>query len=168
MKKTSTIILNNDDVEKKLARIAFQIIEEYHSEKELLIVGVSKNGFLLAEKIIPLLTNDSFKAKTELIELKIDKKNPLKKAISLDSKVSFQNKKVILVDDVLNSGKTLMHAASFLISMDVKKMNTVVLVDRRHRNFPIKADWVGLTLSTTVQEHINVEISKNKILVFLE
>ena len=74
MKKTSTLILNNDDVEKKLARIAFQIIEEYHSEKELLIVGVSKNGFLLAEKIIPLLTNDSFKAKIELIELKIDKK----------------------------------------------------------------------------------------------
>ena len=82
--------------------------------------------------------------------------------------MSFQNKKVILVDDVLNSGKTLIHAASFLISMDIKKMNTVVLVDRRHRNFPIKADWVGLTLSTTVQEHINVEISKNKILVFLE
>ena len=98
MKKTSTLILNNDDVEKKLARIAFQIIEEYHSEKELLIVGVSKNGFLLAEKIIPLLTNDSFNAKTELIELKIDKKNPLKKSISLNSKVSFQNKKVILVD----------------------------------------------------------------------
>ena len=72
------------------------------------------------------------------------------------------------MDDVLNSGKTLMHAASFFISMDIKKMNTVVLVDRRHRNFPIKADWVGLTLSTTVQEHINVEISKNKILVFLE
>jgi pyrimidine operon attenuation protein/uracil phosphoribosyltransferase len=79
MKKTSTLILNNDDVEKKLARIAFQIIEEYYSEKELLIVGVSKNGFLLAEKIIPLLTNDSFKAKTELIELKIDKKKPSKK-----------------------------------------------------------------------------------------
>ena len=68
----------------------------------------------------------------------------------------------------MNSGKTLMHAASFLLKQDIKKMNTVVLVDRRHRNFPIKADFVGLTLSTTIQEHINVEISQNKISVFLE
>jgi pyrimidine operon attenuation protein/uracil phosphoribosyltransferase len=75
---------------------------------------------------------------------------------------------VILVDDVLNSGKTLMNAASYIVSKDIKKMNTVVLVDRRHRNFPIKADWVGLTLSTTIQEHINVEILKNDISVYLE
>ena len=61
-----------------------------------------------------------------------------------------------------------MHAASFLLKQDIKKMNTVVLVDRRHRNFPIKADFVGLTLSTTIQEHINVEISQNNISVFLE
>jgi pyrimidine operon attenuation protein / uracil phosphoribosyltransferase len=168
MKKTSTLILNNDDLEKKIARIAFQIIEEYYNEDDLLIVGVSENGFLLARKIIPLLENDFFKANIELIELKIDKKNPMKKAITLDSKASFKNKKVILVDDVLNSGKTLMHAASFLISKGIKKMNTVVLVDRRHRDFPIKADWVGLTLSTTIQQHINVEISKNEMSVYLE
>tara|TARA_Y100000385_G_C12974443_1_gene585519 strand:- start:49 stop:555 length:507 start_codon:yes stop_codon:yes gene_type:complete len=168
MKKTSTLILNNDDLEKKIARIAFQIIEEYYNEDDLLIVGVSENGFLLARKIIPLLENDLFKANIELIELKIDKKNPMKKAITLDSKASFKNKKVILVDDVLNSGKTLMHAASFLISKGIKKMNTVVLVDRRHRDFPIKADWVGLTLSTTIQQHINVEISKNEMSVYLE
>ena len=61
-----------------------------------------------------------------------------------------------------------MHAASFLISKGIKKMNTVVLVDRRHRDFPIKADWVGLTLSTTIQQHINVEISKNEMSVYLE
>ena len=86
MKKTSTLILNNDDLEKKIARIAFQIIEEYYNEDDLLIVGVSENGFLLARKIIPLLENDLFKANIELIELKIDKKNPMKKAITLDSK----------------------------------------------------------------------------------
>ena len=88
--------------------------------------------------------------------------------VVLNPETSFSNKKIILIDDVLNSGKTLMHAAAFLLSQDIKKMNTVVLVDRRHRNFPIKADWVGLTLSTTVQEHINVEISKDEISVFLE
>ena len=107
-------------------------------------------------------------SQVKLIELKINKKQPLKSKVVLNPETSFNNKKIILIDDVLNSGKTLMHAAAFLLSQDIKKMNTVVLVDRRHRNFPIKADWVGLTLSTTVQEHINVEISKNEISVYLE
>ena len=102
------------------------------------------------------------------MELSINKRNPLKENVTISPNQSFGNKKVILVDDVLNSGKTLMHAASYIVSKDIKKMNTVVLVDRRHRNFPIKADWVGLTLSTTIQEHINVEILKNDISVYLE
>lgn len=168
MEKLRTTILNNDDVEKKIARIAFQIIEEYYEDKELLIVGVSKNGFLLAEKIAKLVQRDLSKSKINLMELSINKRKPLKENVTISPNQSFGNKKVILVDDVLNSGKTLMHAASYIVSKDIKKMNTVVLVDRRHRNFPIKADWVGLTLSTTIQEHINVEILKNDISVYLE
>ena len=168
MEKSRTTILNNDDVEKKIARIAFQIIEEYYEDKELLIVGISKNGFLLAEKIAKLVQRDLSKSKINLMELSINKRNPLKENVTISPNQSFGNKKVILVDDVLNSGKTLMHAASYIVSKDIKKMNTVVLVDRRHRNFPIKADWVGLTLSTTIQEHINVEILKNDISIYLE
>ena len=168
MKKLRTTILNNDDVEKKIARIAFQIIEEYYEDKELLIVGISKNGFLLAEKIAKLVQRDLPKSTINLMELTINKRNPLKENVTISPNLSFGNKKVILVDDVLNSGKTLMHAASYIVSKDIKKMNTVVLVDRRHRNFPIKADWVGLTLSTTIQEHINVEILKNDISIYLE
>ena len=168
MEKSTTVILNNDDVEKKLARIAFQIIEQYYEDRELLIVGISKNGFLLAQKIYSLIQKDLSSIKIQLIELQINKRNPLKNDILLLPNTSFNNKKIVLIDDVLNSGKTLMHAASFLLKQDIKKLNTVVLVDRRHRNFPIKADFVGLTLSTTIQEHINVEISQNKISVFLE
>ena len=168
MEKLRTTILNNDDVEKKIARIAFQIIEEYYEDKELLIVGISKNGFLLAGKIAKLVQRDLPKSTINLIELSINKRNPLKENVTISPNLSFGNKKVILVDDVLNSGKTLMHAASYIVSKDIKKMNTVVLVDRRHRNFPIKADWVGLTLSTTIQEHINVEILKNDISIYLE
>jgi pyrimidine operon attenuation protein / uracil phosphoribosyltransferase len=168
MEKLRTTILNNDDVEKKIARIAFQIIEEYYEDKELLIVGISKNGFLLAGKIAKLVQRDLPKSTINLMELTINKRNPLKENVTISPNLSFGNKKVILVDDVLNSGKTLMHAASYIVSKDIKKMNTVVLVDRRHRNFPIKADWVGLTLSTTIQEHINVEILENDISVYLE
>ena len=168
MEKLRTTILNNDDVEKKIARIAFQIIEEYFEDKELLIVGISKNGFLLAGKIAKLVQRDLPKSTINLIELSINKRNPLKENVTISPNLIFENKKVILVDDVLNSGKTLMHAASYIVSKDIKKMKTVVLVDRRHRNFPIKADWVGLTLSTTIQEHINVEILENDISVYLE
>ena len=168
MEKSTTVILNNDDVDKKLARIAFQIIEQYYDDKELLIVGISKNGFLLAQKIYPLVKKELSTINIQLIELTINKRYPLKNDIVLLPNTSMNNKKVVLIDDVLNSGKTLMHAASFLLNQDIKKMNTVVLVDRRHRNFPIKADFVGLTLSTTIQEHINVEILENKILVYLE
>ena len=79
-----------------------------------------------------------------------------------------ENKIVILIDDVLNSGSTLMFVAGKLITKKILKMNTVVLVDRRHRKFPIKADWAGLTLSTTLQEHISVDFTDNKISVSLE
>ena len=78
-----------------------------------------------------------------------------------------KNKIVILIDDVLNSGSTLMFVAGKLITKGILKMNTVVLVDRRHRKFPIKADWAGLTLSTTLQEHISVDFSKDNITVSL-
>jgi len=79
-----------------------------------------------------------------------------------------KNKIVILIDDVLNSGSTLMFVAGKLITKKILKMNTVVLVDRRHRKFPVKADWVGLTLSTTLQEHISVDFTDNNITVSLE
>ena len=79
----------------------------------------------------------------------------------------YKNKSVIIVDDVLNSGKTLMHAASALTQSGAKQINTIVLIDRRHRKFPIRADWVGLTLSTTLQEHISVEFEKSSVKAYL-
>jgi pyrimidine operon attenuation protein/uracil phosphoribosyltransferase len=168
MTKSSSLILDSDSVNKKLDRITHQIIEENYNEKELFIIGVSKKGFLLARKISLLLNSINQSIKIELIELLIDKTNPLSNPIELKPSISLDNKKVILIDDVLNSGKTLIHAASHVLSQNVSKMNTIVLVDRRHRMFPIKADWVGLTLSTTIQERIRVNFENEQILVYLE
>ena len=168
MTKSSSIILDNESVNKKIDRITHQIIEENFNEKELIIIGISKNGFLLAEKITKLLNQLNKSLKVELTELHINKNNPLKNSIEIKPNLSCENKKVILIDDVLNSGRTLMHAASFVINLGIKKMNTIVLVDRRHRLFPIKADWVGLTLSTTFQEHIRIDFKNSNILVYLE
>ena len=168
MTKSSSLILDNDSVSKKLDRITHQIIEENFNEKELFLVGVSKKGFMLAKKISQLISKINPSIHVNLIELFVNKNNPLEHPIALKPNIKLENKKVILIDDVLNSGKTLIHAASFVLNQNISKMNTIVLVDRRHRLFPIKADWVGLTLSTTLQEHIRVNFEKENILVYLE
>ena len=103
----------------------------------------------------------------DLTEININKNKPLSEQINHEPNIHLKDQIVILMDDVLNSGKTLIHAASHILNHNIKRMNTVVLVDRRHRKYPIKADWAGLTLSTTLQEHISVEFLKNKIEVYL-
>ena len=163
-----SLILNNDDVQKKITRISYQIIEDYYLEKEVIIVGLSTRGFLFADFIFKKLKNINSEINFKLVELKLDKNNLNKANISTSPVLDLKDKTVILVDDVLNSGKTLIHAASFLVSNGVKKLNTSVLIDRRHRSFPIKANWVGLTLSTTFQEHISVEFEDEMIQVFLQ
>ena len=168
MTKSSSLILDNDSVSKKLDRITHQIIEENFNEKELFLVGISKKGFMLAEKISQLISSINPSIQVNLIELFVNKNEPLEHPIALKPNTKLKNKKVILIDDVLNSGKTLIHAASFVLNQNISKMNTIVLVDRRHRLFPIKADWVGLTLSTTLQEHIRVNFEDENILVYLE
>ena len=163
-----SLILNNDDVQKKVSRISYQIIENYYDENEIIIVGVSKRGFLFAEFIFKKLKKINSTINFKLVELKIDKNKPDQSKIDIVPNESLDKKKVILIDDVLNSGRTLMHAAAYLLHQKISKMNTIVLVDRRHRLFPIKADWVGLTLSTTLQEHIRVNFEKDNILIYLE
>ena len=166
--KSSSLILDNDSVNKKLDRITQQIIEDNYNEKELIIIGISEKGFLLAKKIVSLLQQLQTSINIDLIELIIDKSNPKTNLVELKPDKSFQHKKVILIDDVLNSGKTLMHAAAHVLEQNISKMKTIVLVDRRHRLFPIKADWVGMTLSTTMQEHIRVHFIKDEIKIYLE
>ena len=162
MQESKTLILGSNEATQKINRIAYQIVEKYHNEKKITFVGISSNGFLLAKKLqkdFSLICS----IEIELTALKVNKKNPLSEPISISPKIDFKNKTVVLIDDVLNSGRTLMHAASLITHEGAKQLNTVVLIDRRHRKFPIRADWVGLTLSTTLQEHISVEFSENKI-----
>lgn len=166
MSVNKTLILNAKEVDQKIKRISHQILEEYHLEKKISIAGISKNGFLLAKRIALELESNS-NINIDLTEININKNKPLSEQINHEPNIHLKDQIVILMDDVLNSGKTLMHAASHILNHNIKRMNTVVLVDRRHRKYPIKADWAGLTLSTTLQEHISVEFLKNKIEVYL-
>jgi len=157
---SKTLILNSKQIQQKINRIAYQIYENNYDEKEIVIAGIANNGYILAKHIADVLNTIS-PIKIKLIEILIDKKNPLSKEIKIAlTDKELQNKVIILVDDVLNSGRTLIFGAKPFLSSPLKRLTTVVLVDRGHNRYPIKADFVGLSLSTTLQEHITVEINK--------
>lgn len=155
-----TLIADSKQIQQKINRIAYEIYENNYSEKNIIIAGIAPNGYILAKRIDDVLKKIS-PIKTTLIEIKINKENPVGTDIKISlSEKELKNKVIILVDDVLNSGKTLIFGAKPFLTTPVKRLTTVVLVDRGHNRYPIKADFVGLSLSTTLQEHISVEIGK--------
>jgi pyrimidine operon attenuation protein/uracil phosphoribosyltransferase len=164
---TKTLILNSKQIGQKINRIAYEIYENNYDEKEIVIAGIAKNGFVFAGRIADVLQKIS-SIKVQLIEIKLDKENPFTSDVKLKlSDKELKNKVIILVDDVLNSGKTLIFGAKLFLNAPVKRLTTAVLVDRGHNRYPIKADVVGLSLSTTLQEHITVELKKGKETVYL-
>ena len=90
----------------------------------------------------------------------MDKRNPLNCIETSISQDDYKNKSLVLVDDVLNSGTTLMYAVKHFLNVPLKQFNTAVLVNRNHKKYPVKADFKGISLSTSLQEHISVEVIK--------
>ena len=157
---TQTLILNNKQIQQKINRMAYEIYENNYDEKEIIIAGIADNGYFLAKRIAEVLKKIA-PMEIRLISIKLDKKNPVAGEVKIDlTDKELKNKVIVLVDDVLNSGKTLIFGAKPFLSTSVKRLITVVLVDRGHNRYPIKADFVGLSLSTTLREHITVEIDK--------
>lgn len=159
-------ILDNSQIKRKIKRISLQIIESNINEKEIILAGVEKNGFLLAKELNKEINNLS-DLNTMVCNIKIDKKNPINSTcISVDLS-SFQSKSIVVIDDVLNSGSTLMYAVKYFLETDLKQLKTAVLVDRNHKKFPIKADFKGVSLSTSLQNHVNVVFNEDSIEAFL-
>ncbi|MBA42043.1 MAG: phosphoribosyltransferase [Flavobacteriaceae bacterium] len=159
-------ILNNLQIKKKIKRISLQIIESNNSEEEIVIAGIEKNGFIISKKISDEIENNS-DIKVKLCKIIIDKKNPRKKISTSLKLEDYHNKSMVLIDDVLNSGSTLIYAVRHFLDTDIKKIKTAVLVDRNHKKFPIKADFKGLSLSTSIQNHVEVVFDKGIIEAFL-
>jgi pyrimidine operon attenuation protein/uracil phosphoribosyltransferase len=162
-----TLILNNEQIYQKINRISYQIFEDNHTEKEIIVVGIAKKGYLFAEKLAKQLSKIS-SSKITLAKLTINKIDPINNIGELDiSPNELDDKVIILVDDVLNSGKALIYGVKYLLDFSIKKMSTVVLVDRNHKKYPIGTHYVGLSLSTTFQNHISVEFDGPNISAFL-
>ncbi len=154
-------ILDEIKIKNATRRIAYQVYESNINLKEIYLVGISSNGVLLSKRIGDVLKNIG-KLKIHQIELIIDKKKPRKGTIiSIDIK-KLENKSIIVIDDVLNSGSTLLYAVNAFLSISLQKIQTVVLVNRNHKKFPIKADFKGISLSTSVKEHIKVVFEPKK------
>jgi len=154
-------ILTADRAKRMIRRMALQIAEHNWDEKEIIIAGITGNGSVVAEKIITELNELSFiSVKKNTISL--NKKEPLN--AGLDSHQDFNNKIIVVVDDVSNTGKTLLYSLKPFLTFVPKKIQTLVLVERSHKLFAVQPDYVGLSVATTLQEHISVEVEGDEIL----
>ena len=148
-------ILTAEQSALRIRRIAFQIHESNTDVNEIVIAGIMSNGFKLAEEIAKVLSEIS-SLKVVCCQVHINKKSPLEPISTSLEASQYSNKSLVLIDDVLNSGSTLMYGVRHFLAVPLLRFKTAVLINRNHKNFPIKADFKGLSLSTTLNEHVEV------------
>tara|TARA_B100000963_G_scaffold59246_1_gene47254 strand:- start:647 stop:1150 length:504 start_codon:yes stop_codon:yes gene_type:complete len=148
-------IKNLNDIHSSIERIAHQIYENNFEEEIIYVVGIGKKGKRLSSLIGKSLSSIS-DLEVQFVTLEIDKKNPLNNIKSDKAIDELKNSSIVVVDDVLNTGSTLIYAVSYFLKVQVKSIKTAVMVNRNHKKFPIKADFKGISLSTTINEHISV------------
>lgn len=158
---SKNIILSNQEIEHTIKRIAYQIYETFIDEEEIVIAGIASSGFVFAKKIADSLKNIST-LKVSLCEVQINKQQPELAVETSLTKEEYANKGLVLVDDVLNSGTTLIYAVRHFLDVPLKKFKTAVLVDRNHKKYPVKADFKGISLSTSSLEHVQVVFDENE------
>ena len=159
-------ILDKEQIQEKIKRISYEIYEENFDDKSILVCGIEKNGSIIAKKIIKELESIC-DIKIEFMSINLNKKKPLNTVEIKSSKNNIENKSIILIDDVSNTGKTLIYVIKELIKFEPKKINTAVLVNRDHTLFPIKINFVGLSLSTSIKSHIEVNLGNKDIGAYL-
>ena len=154
-------ILDKETVARKLQRIAYEIIENNLDEKHIILAGIRENGSVIARNIEKLLLTINPSISIWNIDISLDKKAP--HDIKLSGETDFTDKVIIVIDDVANSGKTMLYAIKPFLAYLPKKIQTLALVERTHKVFPVNTDYVGLSVATTLQEHIFVEVEGDAV-----
>jgi len=144
----------------KLQRMAFEVIENNLEEKNIILAGIEEHGSIIARNIAQIL-KEAGQISVQLISISLDKKNPGE--ITLSRQPDLDGKTVLIVDDVANSGKTMLYSLKPFLAFHPKKIQTLALVERTHKAFPVHLDYVGLSVATTLQEHIFVEVSGEEV-----
>jgi pyrimidine operon attenuation protein/uracil phosphoribosyltransferase len=153
-------VLDADSIQRKIKRMALEVAEQNADEEEIIIAGIAGNGDVVAKALKEQLERIS-NLKLLQITVILNKKEPLESEINIPT--NFNNRVILLVDDVANTGKTMLYALKPFLKSYPKKIQTLVLVERSHKLFPLQTDFSGLSIATTLQEHITVETEGNKI-----
>lgn len=158
---TSNRVLDAVKVNQKITRIAYEIIENNFKEKTIVIAGLDGQGYLLAKQIAVELAKIS-SIKINLVKVSLDKFSPQQSEVKLDAESKDIKKKcIVLVDDVLNTGRTLAYGMKPFLNIEVKKIEVAVLVNRSNTLFPITPTYTGYELATTLTDHVEVVLGKN-------
>ncbi|WP_421808807.1 phosphoribosyltransferase family protein [Flagellimonas sp.] len=161
-------ILTHDQIQHMTKRIAYQIYESNVDEEEIIVAGITGGGESFAKKIVAVLKKIT-DAHIVMCKMDMDKKNPLTSGVTTSlGEDAYKNKSIVLVDDVLNSGTTLIYGTHHFLKTPIKRLKTAVLVNRNHKKYPIKADFKGISLSTSLNEHIRVDFEPKNNAVYLE
>jgi pyrimidine operon attenuation protein / uracil phosphoribosyltransferase len=165
--QTQNLILDTFQIQQKIVRMAYEIYERNFEEQELVLVGIHQNGYKLAEMLSQKLIEIS-PIKVQLLGIKLNKSNPLSAPIILDPEsTNINDKALILVDDVLNTGKTLVFTLHTLLQANPKKVEIATLVDRHHPLFPVAATYTGYSLATTLNDHVEVVFTNGEAQAYL-
>ncbi|MGA9239207.1 phosphoribosyltransferase family protein [Robiginitalea sp.] len=161
-------ILTHQQILHKINRIAYQIYEANVDESHIVLAGIEGGGLDFARKIKRALEKIC-SAEILLCKVGMDKANPMTSPVTTSLKVSeYQDRSLVLVDDVLKSGTTLIFGVKHFLETPLKQLKTAVLVDRNYKRFPVKADFKGLSLSTSLEEHVRVDFSTRNYGVYLD
>ena len=150
------VILTKKQIENSIKRLSFEIIERNIKINDICLIGLEKNGYLIAKRIEKIISENTSK---KISTLKLSSNHG---SFKLSKEIEKKQKVVILIDDVLKSGKTIIYAIKYLLDFKIEKLRTLVLIDRNHNDFPVGLDFTGLKLSTTLEEHINVKLGEKE------
>lgn len=167
MTTETTVILSKQQIAHKLRRMAFQVYETNVKEEEVILAGIAENGYKLAKKLKRQVEAIS-PLQVKLCKVIIDKKNPINNVTTSLKAEEYSLKSVVLVDDVLNSGTTMIYGVKHFLEVPLKQFKTAVLVDRNHKKYPVKADFKGISLSTSLNENVKVVLEKDNDRAILE
>jgi len=163
---TQNIILTQQQIQQIVKRIAYQIYETFVNENEIVIAGIANSGYVFAKKISDEVSKIS-DLKVILGKVEVNKQDPLQEIKTDLQKADYENKSVVLIDDVMNSGATLIYGVKYFLEVPLKKFKTAVLIDRSHKKYPVKADFKGISLSTSSLEHIQVVFNDTEEYAYL-
>lgn len=151
-------ILNQRQIQQKIKRLAIEMLENNYGEQEIILAGINNRGYSFAQSLLDELSKITA-IRLTLTRIRLNPANPLSSEIHLEFPLEkLENKVVIIVDDVANTGRTIFYACKPILEVLPKKLQVAVLVDRKHKSFPIAVDYVGLSLATTLLENIDVKI----------